>query len=104
MKTSIAWLGALFVLVVTALLDAPPATEKETNYYNLAEDETVDANVETTKRSANSSYEYVLDTMNEVDGNIVESYREYEIHLDKEGNEIVRIPTDNYQYLKYQAE
>lgn len=104
MKSKIALLGGLLVLVGAAFLDAPPGTSEKSNYFHISEDDTVDANVQTTKRSVSSSYEYVLDSMNEVEGYIVESYREYEIHRDTEGNEIVRIPTENYQYLKYHKE
>ncbi|WP_010098616.1 hypothetical protein [Ornithinibacillus scapharcae] len=104
MKSRMALLGGLFVLVVASFLDTPPITSEESNYFHISEDETVDATIQNNKRSETSTYEYVLDGMNEVDGYIVESYREYEVHQDKEGNDIVRIPTDNYQYLKYQKE
>lgn len=37
----------------------------------------------------------------EVDGYIVETYREYEIYKDKYGNIIKQVPTSNFDYIKY---
>lgn len=39
----------------------------------------------------------------EVDGYIVETYREYEIHRDQAGNIIKQIPTSNYEYIRYRS-
>lgn len=37
----------------------------------------------------------------EVDGYIVETYREYEIHRDQDGKILKQIPTSNYEYVRY---
>ena len=37
----------------------------------------------------------------EVDGYIVETYREYEIHRDQDGHILKQIPTSNYEYVRY---
>jgi hypothetical protein len=37
----------------------------------------------------------------EVDGYIVETYREYEIYKDQEGNIIKQVPTSNFDYIRY---
>ncbi|MBT2636784.1 hypothetical protein [Bacillus sp. ISL-39] len=39
----------------------------------------------------------------EVDGYIVETYREYEIHRDQEGKILKQIPTSNYEYVRYKS-
>ncbi|MBT2681777.1 hypothetical protein J7E38_22725 [Bacillus sp. ISL-35] len=39
----------------------------------------------------------------EVDGYVVVTYREYEIHRDKAGNIIKQIPTSNYEYIRYRS-
>lgn len=37
----------------------------------------------------------------EVDGYIVETYREYEIQRDQDGKILKQIPTSNYEYVRY---
>ncbi|MYL48094.1 hypothetical protein GLV98_01295 [Halobacillus litoralis] len=37
-----------------------------------------------------------------VDGSKVEAYREYEIYKDRDGNIIKEVPTEHYNYIKYQ--
>ena len=48
-------------------------------------------------------FEYVheKDKDKEVDGYIVETYREYEVHRDQNGNIIKQMPTSNYEYVRY---
>ncbi len=45
--------------------------------------------------------EYILESKEEVDGYVVETYREHEIYKDATGNVIKSVPTSNYEYLKY---
>jgi hypothetical protein len=104
MKTKLAILGAFLVLGLTALLDTPPDTSTVSMYYELGNEESVDADAQYVQRATSYSYEFILDEMTEVNDNIVETYREYQIHKDAEGNIISRIPTSNYQYLKYDKE
>lgn len=37
----------------------------------------------------------------EVDGYIVETYREYEMQRDEDGKILKQIPTSNYEYVRY---
>jgi hypothetical protein len=104
MKIKLAILGGVLVLALTALLDSPPNPRNDSMYYNFTNGESVDADAQATERSVSYSYEFLLDDMKEVDGYIVETYREYQIHKDENGNEIIRIPTSNYQYLRYEKE
>jgi hypothetical protein len=75
----------------------------------LLADAEADANsVETTSTeeggeevAQNYTLEYVLEEKSEVDGYIVETYREYEIYKDEEGKVIKKNPTSNYNYLRY---
>jgi len=48
-------------------------------------------------------FEYIhqKDKDEEVDGYIVETYREYEIYKDQYGNIIKQVPTSNFDYIKY---
>lgn len=40
----------------------------------------------------------------EVDGYLVETYREYELYEDREGNVKKVIPTSNYDYIRYKLD
>lgn len=45
--------------------------------------------------------EMILEDVAEVDGYIVETYREYEIYKNKEGQVVNKVPTVNYDYIRY---
>jgi hypothetical protein len=47
------------------------------------------------------SLEFFFEEANEVDGYIVEEYREYEIYKDANGNVIKEQPTSNVEYIRY---
>ncbi|REJ10451.1 hypothetical protein [Halobacillus trueperi] len=46
--------------------------------------------------------ELVYEGTKVVGGAKVEAYREYEIYKDRDGNMIKEVPTENYNYLKYE--
>jgi hypothetical protein len=48
-----------------------------------------------------ANLKYILEEKNEVDGYIIETYREYEIYIDENGSVIKQIPTSNFEYIKY---
>ena len=50
------------------------------------------------------SLEMIREGKSEVDGYMVETYREYEVYRDKNGGIIKTIPTSNYDYLRYYEE
>ncbi|WP_042148795.1 hypothetical protein [Paucisalibacillus sp. EB02] len=104
MKPKLAILGAILVLGLTALLDKSSNTSTDSMYYERDNEESVDADAQYVQRATSYSYEFLLDEMKEVNENIVETYREYQIHKDSDGNIISKIPTSNYQYLKYKKE
>ncbi|CDQ38634.1 MULTISPECIES: hypothetical protein [Virgibacillus] len=51
-----------------------------------------------------STLEYMKEETEVENGYRIETYREYEIYTDKEGNIIKREPTSNYNYLRYKLE
>jgi hypothetical protein len=104
MKTKLAFIGAILIIGIAAMLDSPPPSSEDSIYYQMPNDESVDADAQIVQRSVASSLEFVLEAMEEIDGNIVETYQEYVIHKDAEGNIISRVPTENYQYLTYHKE
>jgi len=48
-----------------------------------------------------SSLEYIFEEAKEVDGYVVETYQEYEIYKDEEGETVKREPSGNFEYLRY---
>lgn len=49
----------------------------------------------------NYSLDMILEEKTEIDGYIVETYREYEIYKDDQGQVFKKVPTSNYDYLRY---
>jgi hypothetical protein len=47
------------------------------------------------------SLEMFLVSQDEVDGEIVETYREYEVYYDQNGEIQKKEPTSHYEYLRY---
>jgi hypothetical protein len=45
--------------------------------------------------------EYILENTEEVDGYLVETYREYEFYLDKNGKVIKKVPTNHFDFIRY---
>ncbi|WP_047982310.1 hypothetical protein [Ornithinibacillus contaminans] len=106
MKTTLSILGGLAIILLVTLLDSSLTSDESTNYYQMIDEESVDADTsnQSIQKSVSTYFEYRLEEMKEVDGYIVETYQEYEVHEDAEGEVISRIPTSNYNYLKYQKE
>jgi len=49
-----------------------------------------------------TSHEYLFEESKEKDGLVIETYQEYKMVFDENGNEIKREPTGNFDYLRYQ--
>jgi hypothetical protein len=47
------------------------------------------------------TFEYILETTEEVDGYFVESYREYEFYSDENGKMIKKVPTNHFDFIRY---
>ncbi|MED4351935.1 hypothetical protein P9265_06235 [Schinkia azotoformans] len=45
--------------------------------------------------------EYRFQKRKEIDGYFVETYREYEVFEDAQGNIVKTVPTSNYDYIRY---
>lgn len=76
-------------------------SDVETNATVQEDPETSNNILETIIPEFEYLHEEALDK--EVDGYIVETYREYEIHRDQAGNIIKQIPTSNYEYIRYRS-
>lgn len=68
------------------------------------EEQEVDASMEEKEylHPSNGTLEFILEEVKEEGNYIIEVYREYEIYKDENGNIIERIPTSNYNYLRYE--
>ena len=49
----------------------------------------------------NFSLEMVLESKSDIDDDIVETYQEYEIYKDENGQVIKKVPTSHFDYLRY---
>ncbi|MFE8701527.1 hypothetical protein ACFYKX_13060 [Cytobacillus sp. FJAT-54145] len=92
----------IFMVYANALSSKPiPSISGsiETNVSVQQDTETYDENLDSIILEL--EYLHEEDQDKEVDGFIVETYREYEIYKDKEGNILKQVPTSNFNYLKY---
>lgn len=62
---------------------------------------TVDTEPEEESETTYLELENVFVSDEEVDGYMVETYREYEVYKDKNGEVIKTVPTANYDYIRY---
>ena len=76
--------------------------QNKANPFHKGNDDTNEKSLETEEIAAlNFSLEMVLESKSEVDDDIVETYQEYEIYKDENGQVIKKVPTSNYEYLRY---
>jgi hypothetical protein len=81
--------------VLLAEADADPFTtiEEETNAeVNEEGDEII---------AQNYTLELVLEKKDEINDYVLETYREYEIYKDANGNVVKKVPTERFEYLRY---
>ncbi|MGV2941437.1 hypothetical protein AB5I83_17675 [Mesobacillus sp. LC4] len=103
MKRMIA-LSCLLLLCVYLVYNTPQISKKNTEVETVETGATKD--VEQNEEILDAilpEFEYVheKDKDKEVDGYIVETYREYEVHRDQNGTILKQIPTSNYEYVRY---
>ncbi|WP_226087580.1 hypothetical protein [Mesobacillus sp. S13] len=103
MKRMIA-LSCLLLLCVYLVYNTPQISKKNTEVETVETGATND--LEPNEEILDvilPEFEYVheKDKDKEVDGYIVETYREYEVHRDQNGNIIKQMPTSNYEYVRY---
>lgn len=104
MKTSFSLAGLLLVLVFVSFIDSPNSsgdTGKSISY-SSSNNETEEVSAQEKTVTPFSSLELVLEETEVVDGDVVETYREYEIYKDENGNVVKRVPTSNYNYLRFE--
>ncbi|WP_147294826.1 hypothetical protein [Oceanobacillus chungangensis] len=109
MKKILGFIGIIVALGFTAYLESP-----EESYFGFRSSFTNETNEESEEVSAEveevdpfesySSIEYEKVETKIEDGYRVESYRQYNITKDDEGNVVKKVPTDNYDYLRYKIE
>ncbi|MFG6117117.1 hypothetical protein ACGTN9_18355 [Halobacillus sp. MO56] len=107
MKNSSALLAVVVILLFTAFLETPALNISGVTFApskNAEETSEVSGLSQKNKATAYSSLESVLVESKEVDGYLVETYQEIEIYKDQQGNIVKRVPTSNYDYIKYKME
>lgn len=100
-----AFIGLFLVFILVVFLDSPKSEFHQSTITSMTlEEQEVDASATNTDKvhSSNASLEYILEEVKVESKYIVEVYQEYEIYKDEDGNIIERIPTSNFNYLRYE--
>jgi len=101
MKKSLAFLGLIAILSVVAFFETTESLQGFTPSFR----EEMEEESEEVSGEAEEDYETTLEYSKEgtkiENGYRIETYREYEIYTDEEGNVIKKEPTANYNYLRY---
>jgi len=102
----------VFILGVIAYLDTAELQNNDTSSFLTSVSANEDM-IEETLGDVNQSKEDPLDsiipnleyrlveTSLTVDGYLLETYREYELYEDENGNILKSVPTANYEYIRY---
>ncbi|MBT2663177.1 hypothetical protein [Bacillus sp. ISL-45] len=95
-------LSALLLFCIYLVFAYPPNVQKNAELEYLETDASVHNDI---LETILPEFEYLhIESLDkEVDGYIVETYREYEIHRDQEGKILKQIPTSNYEYVRYKS-
>ena len=106
MKKYFPFLILLFVFLLVGFLDSQDHRPMESSNLpgSVEEDDTEVNSSEGASPSNTWELEMVLEGTKIVDGSKVETYREYEIYKDENGTIVKRVPTSNYNYLRYEKE
>lgn len=85
------------VLLAEAQKENDPASQEQES-----EETSGNENVAEGEEAAqNYSLEMVLESKSKKDGYIVETYREYQFYRDENGHVMKKVPTSNFNYLRY---
>lgn len=113
MKKFITFIGVFTIFGAVIYLDSSTNSlvdEFKTSvlYPYVPEDVKVDRTEEADAQVQNNqpdtlipSLEFIFEIEEEIDGYIVETYREYEIYRDEKGNKIKQVPTSHFEYIRY---
>ena len=108
MRKYIALLVLMAAFLFAAYLESPGDT---VGFESVFSEEVADSDVKASREVmgqqgelVRSFYEFVQEDVSTENGEFMETYREYEFFEGKDGEIIKKIPTDNYNYLKYQLE
>lgn len=103
MKKFAAIIGLTIIFLFVGYLETGDLDNKDSIVVSgINADEEVNVTVEDELiDNLNLSLEMKLIDSQIINGNTVETYREYEVYRDDVGNIVKKIPTDNYEYLEY---
>ncbi|GGC78696.1 hypothetical protein GCM10007216_06490 [Thalassobacillus devorans] len=100
MKQSVSVIVAVLLIIFAALLEKQGLPSIGGSPV-MQDDGAKETSGQVEQHTPYSELTYVLEERIEVDGNIVETYREYELYEDKNGHIRKRVPTENLQYMTY---
>ena len=97
-------LSGLLLLCIYLVYNSPQISQKNSDI------ETIETGANINQETSDEILETILpeleyvheeDKDKEVDGYIIETYREYEVHRDEDGKIIKQVPTSNFEYIRY---
>lgn len=92
--------GILVILGIAAYLDSPYSVLNRNYSYTASEPATAQPISKMVSTDTPETEEKLV-KKEKVNGYIVETYREYEVFKDKDGNITKKVPTSQYNELKY---
>ena len=99
LESPYSWFNKKYATVTSIPYEVAMAEQSET----ISTDETKEGSGQTEEIVAlNFSLEMVLENKSVIDDVIVETYQEYEIYKDENGQVIKKVPTSHFDYLRYQ--
>ncbi|WP_186577029.1 hypothetical protein [Aquibacillus kalidii] len=104
MKTLFSMLILVLLFAFVGFIESQNNTEEMIGAYSSALDESETVSTHERKVPSYTELDLILEGKEEVDGQIVETYQEYEIYKDDQGNIVKKVPTANYSYISYNAQ
>lgn len=97
-------LSALLLLCMYLVYNTPQISQKNSDIESLESGTIIDQETnDEISETILPEFEYLHenDKDKEVDGYIIETYREYEVYRSADGKIIKQVPTSNFEYIRY---
>ncbi len=95
-------LSGLLLLCIYLVYNSPQISQKYSDIESLETNARIGTN-DDIQETIIPEFEYIHEKHKdkEVDGYIIETHREYEVHRDEDGKILKQVPTSNFEYIRY---
>lgn len=97
-------IAGLLLLCMYLVINTPQISQKNSDIESLESGTIIDQETNgEIPETILSDFEYVHEKEKdkEVDGYIIETYREYEVQRSEDGKILKQVPTSNFEYIRY---